>query len=134
MKAIVAIFTYFNILTKRIGICGNTGLIAGATTGTFLTFLDIVRTGLFFSDQEVLYASLLFTAFTWIVIVLMLCLLVRLTFSSVALGIFINCLITCFLTVYISNALTLFYLAWMLGIVVGVLVGVVLCRINRLFN
>ena len=91
-------------------------------------------TGLAPSDQEAVYMSLIVTAFTWFSVIFILCLLVRLSFRSVALATLPNCLLTCFLLVFICKWLSVFTFAWIIGMLIGVVVGRVLCFLHYVFS
>jgi len=134
MKLLVKFFTSLNIFTKRLGLCGNVGLIAGAIAGTFLMFLDMRQGGLIMNTTEAVQVALMLTLFTWMFIQFVLVILARLTFRSVAIPSFVNCLLTCFAVVFIVRALGLYVIAWFIGIVVGIIIGMLLCRINFIFN
>ena len=134
MRTIVKIFTSLSFLTKKLGICANVGLIAGAIAGTFLVLLNLLQGGLVVNNEEALYLGLILTGFTWIVILFILCMLVRFTLGSVALASFVNCLLTCLLTVFVCKWINAFHLAWLIGIVLGIIVGQLLCRLNYLFQ
>lgn len=134
MKLLVKFFTSLNIFTKRLGLCGNVGLIAGAISGTLLMHLDIIHGGLVLSTDEAVKIALLLTVFTWLVVVFILTILARLTFRSVAIPAFVNCVLTCFGMVFLTRALGLYVLAWLIGIVVGIIIGMILCRFNFFFN
>ncbi|HLP55661.1 MAG TPA: hypothetical protein VK151_11555 [Fluviicola sp.] len=135
MKLLVKFFTSLNIFTKRLGICGNVGLIAGAIAGTLLMLLYLRQGGsLTMNTTEAVQVALMLTLFTWIFIQFVLVILARLTFRSVAIPSFVNCLLTCFAVVFIVRALGLYIAASFIGIVVGIIIGMLLCRINFIFN
>lgn len=121
--------------TSRLGICGNTGLITGAISGGLLTVLYF-RQGmhLLLTETEVLNVSLILTVFCWLVIIFILCMLVRLTFRSVAVPALINTFLVCYVTTFLSNYFHAFEYAWLIGIVVGIMIGTVLCKIASLLN
>lgn len=134
MNSIVKIFTFLSTYTKHIGICGNVGLIAGAIAGTLLSLLDFLNGGITLSLEEALYIALILGGFTWLVILFILCILSKLTFSSIALPSLLNCLLCCFATVFIARYLNMYPYAWAIGIVMGILIGMLLCRINGLLK
>lgn len=134
MKSLINFFTSLNTFTKRIGLCGNVGLMAGAIAGMFLMMLDIRQGGLIMSTLEAIQVSLLLTLFTWIFILFVLVTLARLTFRSIAIPSLINCLLTCFAVVFIVRELGLYIIAWLIGLLVGTIIGMLLCRINFIFD
>jgi hypothetical protein len=134
MKLLVKFFTSLNIWTKRLGLCGNVGLIAGAIAGTTLMLLYLKLGTLSLTNQDAVKIALILTAFTWLVVIFVLVILARLTFRSTAIPSFVNCLLTCFAVVFITHLLDLYILAWLIGIVVGIIIGMLLCRLNFLMN
>lgn len=134
MKALISFFTSLNIFTKRIGLCGNVGLMAGAISGTFLMLLDIRQGGVTMSTKEAVQVSLMLAATTWLFVQFVLVILARLTFRSVAIPSIVNCLLTCFVVVFLVRALGLYIIAWFIGMIVGIIIGMLLCRINFIFN
>ncbi len=134
MNSIVRFFTILSGPLNRVGTCGIVGLIAGAIAGLSLTLLDFSQGSVTLSQQDAIYISLILTGFTWIIVLFILTILVRLTFSSVALASLVNCLLTCFATVFLTRAINNFPLAWLIGMVCGILIGMLLCRINALLT
>lgn len=134
MNYIVRFFTFFSRYLNRIGTCGNVGLIAGAIAGLSLTILDISQGTVVLTDQEAIYIALILTGFTWLIVLFILTILVRLTFASIALASLVNCLLVCFATVFLTKAIDNYPLAWLVGIICGILIGMILCRINALFS
>jgi hypothetical protein len=134
MKTIVKIFTALVPLTRRIGTCGNVGLIAGAIAGLLLFTLDFMYQGLSLTNADAARLAAVLTAFTWLTVIFFLCIFVRLTFASVAIPSFINCAITCFLTVFVVKWLNAYPFAYIIGIILGIIVGVLLCRLNYIFS
>jgi hypothetical protein len=134
MNSIVRFFTILSGPLNRVGTCGIVGFIAGSIAGLLLTILDFFQGSVTLSQQEAIYISLLLAGFTWIVVLFILTILVRLTFRSVALASLVNCLLTCFATVFLTRALNNYALAWFIGMVCGILIGMLLCRINALLT
>jgi|GEM_PF-4740537 len=138
MSALVKILTALKFLTSRIGVCGNVGLIAGAIAGFFIFMLDFIHDGLGLNNSSAAYLSLILSGLSWLVVLFMLTIFVRLTLASIAFPSLVNCLITCFLTVFLSKWMNAYAFAYLIGIIVGALVGMVLCRLNfllsKLFN
>lgn len=134
MNTIVKFFTLLAAPLKKVGICGNVGFIAGAIAGLTLTLLDFLKGGLTLSQQDTIYIALILTGFTWLIILFILTILVRLTFSSVALASLFNCLLVCFATVFLTRAINNYPLAWLIGMICGILIGMFLCRINALLS
>ncbi len=134
MNLLVRLALFLSKYTKRIGICGNVGLIAGSIAGLILTLLNLVNGGLFLPQQEALFVALILTGFTWLVILFILYFFVRMTLQSTAIPSLVNCLLTCIATVFISSYLNAFSYSWLLGIIIGVLVGMSLCRLNSAFQ
>lgn len=120
-------------LTSKLGLCGNTGFIAGSIAGFFLELVDVINRGYHLSNfQEVLVDSLLLTAVAWLCVLFVLCVICHLTFASVAAPSLVNCFITCLLTTYVTNKLLLYRWAVPIGMLIGILVGLFLCRLNEL--
>jgi hypothetical protein len=132
MRTITALFKFPSRYTKRLGVCGNAGLIVGAIAGGILALLNFLRGGnMALTGAEVLYIGLMLTLFGWLTLLFILGALVRYPISSVAVPTFVNALLVCLLTTYVSNYSGLFVIAWLIGILVGILVGYLLCAIYK---
>jgi hypothetical protein len=132
MRTIAAFFKFLSRYTKRLGVCGNAGLIVGAIAGGILALLNFLRGGnIALTDAEVLYIGLMLSLFGWLTLLFILGALVRYPISSVAVPTFVNALLVCLLTTYLSNRSGLFEMAWLIGILVGILVGYLLCTIYK---
>ena len=135
MNLVVKFFTSLNILTKRLGLCGNVGLIAGAIAGLILMYYYLLNGSVVvLSDEEAVIIALMLTAFTWIINMFFLWILARLAFFSVAVPSFVNCLLTCFAVVFVVRLTGTYIIAWLVGIVLGIIIGMILCRINFLYQ
>ncbi|HEX8651570.1 MAG TPA: hypothetical protein VF708_12080 [Pyrinomonadaceae bacterium] len=134
METLIRILSVFTPITRRLGICGDVGLIAGALSGFIIADFAWAAKGLYFTDKVALLNALILTLFTWIVVLFILCVQAKFTFRSVALPSLFNCFLTCLLTTFISKWLKAYSFAWIIGMVVGGLIGLLLCRINSLIN
>jgi len=134
MRFLIRFLTFLSKYTKRLSICANIGLLAGAIAGITLSALDLIQAGITLTNLEAVYISLILTGFTWLIALFVLCVFSQMTFRSVALSSLFNNLLVCFFTVFISKYLLAYSLAWLIGILVGLLVGLLLCRLNHLFR
>jgi hypothetical protein len=135
MNLLVKFFTSLNILTKRLGLCGNVGLIAGAIAGLILMYYYLLNANVVvLSNEEAAIIALMLTAFTWIINMFFLWILARLSFFSVAVPSFVNCLLTCFAVVFVVRATGTYIVAWLIGIIIGIIIGMLLCRLNFLYQ
>lgn len=135
MNLLVKFFTSLNILTKRLGLCGNVGLIAGGIAGLILMYYYLLNANVVvLTNKEAAIIALMITAFTWIINMFFLWILARLSFFSVAVPSFVNCLLTCFAVVFVVRLTGTYIIAWLVGIVLGIIIGMLLCRINFLYQ
>ena len=129
MKSIASFFRYLGTYTKRLGNCGNVGLIVGALSGGMLTLLFISKGGsLSLTDNEAIKIAGILTIFSWLVLVFILTILIRLRFSSIAVGSFLITLFVTFITVYLSHKFELFEYAWLIGMLVGISLTALICK------
>jgi hypothetical protein len=126
--------TYLAKFFSKLGICAKVGFMAGGLTGIALTIMDLFKQGLVLSAPEAVYVSLAMAIFSWLLIVFLLGLAFRYSFSSVTFPTLLNCLLTAFATVFLSRLLGAFPLAWLLGMVIGLIIGIILCRLNYLLE
>ena len=136
MNSLIKFLLILTPLTKRIGTCGNVGLLAGTIAGIIISLTTwLIHTAplLTSSNQAIILASLL-SIFSWSVIIFVLCALVQLSIKSIALPALFNCILTCFFTVFITKELNIYNIAWLIGMLIGAIVGGLLCRINFILN
>ncbi len=121
----------FTPITRRLGVCGNVGFIAGALSGFILADMTWAFPALAYMSNQIAFAnSIVLGLFAWVWVLFVLCVQAALTFRSVAIPSLFNCLVTCLLTVFISKWLNAYSFAWLIGMFVGASVGMILCRIN----
>jgi hypothetical protein len=116
---------------RRLGTCGNAGVIVGAVVGGLLTLLDFLDGPLSPTAAELLRLWLLLSIFGWLVLLFVLAGLVRLALGGVALPALINALLVTGLTIWICRILGAWGWAFLIGIAVGILVGALLCGLYR---
>ena len=135
MSTFAKFFRILQFITYKLSICANTGFTAGSIAGFFLE-LDYSFNNSFHlsSVQEVIIDSLILTGGAWLIILFVLCIIARYTFSSVALPALLNCFLTCYVTTFICNNYSLFPLGWVIGIVVGIVIGSILCKFNLILS
>jgi hypothetical protein len=121
-------------LLKRLGTCGNAGLIVGMLTGGLLALLDFLDGPLAPTLTQIIRLWLVTALFGWLVLLAIFVGLVRWRFSAVALPSLVNAVLVAGLTLLICQALGAFAYAWWIGILVGLLVGRLLCLINNLLQ
>jgi hypothetical protein len=130
-KLINFVYSY----TQKLGICGNTGLIVGLTSGLMLSFLNIkMGPNLVLTNDEVWKVALLLGLFCWLLILFLLLVFMRLRLSEILAPSLFNSLLVCFLTVFLVNKLSLYPIAWLIGMIVGIIVGFLLCQISKSLN
>lgn len=132
MNFFYKLINHVYIYTQKLGICGNTGLIAGITTGLILCFYNLRLGGLaVFNSTEAWQVGLLLTLFCWLEVMFLIVLFLRLRLSSIIVPTFFNCLLVCMLTVFVVSKLNLFFIAWLIGLLIGIMVGYVLCQFSK---
>jgi F0F1-type ATP synthase assembly protein I len=130
-----AMIKWLSSYLKHIGLCGNTGLIAGTLAGITLTILNIQYEGtLSFSPQQFFQVTVALILFCWIVILFLFVVMARLKLSQVAIPALFNVIIVVFLTTYWSWKWNVFPWSWLLGMLIGMLIGYLLCRFSKLFK
>jgi hypothetical protein len=119
-------------LTKRLGPCGNAGLIAGSLTGILLSLLGWEESGsVSLSAEQIVAAIAMIAAFSWVVLLFILITLLRMSPPSVLAPSFVNVLAVVSLTVLSTAAVDGYDFAALIGPVVGMLVGSGLCFLSR---
>lgn len=132
-----AIFAYFfepaARWLRRLGVCGNAGVIVGTLAGLLLFALDFIHGGgLALSVSEAVRIALLLAAAGWLVLLFVFTAFGRASLASVAVPAAVNSLLVCTLTVLLTRALGLYPVAVLVGIVIGMAIGAALCTLyNR---
>ena len=116
---------------RRLGTCGNSGVIVGAVVGGLLSLLDFLDGPLAPTTAEFLWLWLLLSLFGWLVLLFVLAGLVRLALGGVALPALFNSVLVTALTIWLCRALSAWGWALLIGILAGILVGVLLCGLYR---
>lgn len=133
MRAVARVILWIGGYLRRLGTCGNAGIIVGLIAGGALALLDFEENGaLTLTAPEALRSWLLLALFAWLVLLFLFVALARWSFRSVAVPTLANSLLVSGLTVWICRARDVYHLGLLVGIVVGVLVGVLLCRLYNM--
>jgi hypothetical protein len=131
MKLIATLLAWFSTFLRRIGVCGNAGVIVGLLTGGALWFLDFLHEPLVLSDPDALRMWGILALFGWVALLFVFLALVRWPFSSIVIPTLVNAVLVSGITLYGSRALGLFAIAWLLGLLIGALLGFLLCRLYK---
>lgn len=135
MKPFTKLISLLYPYTQRLGVCGNTGLIAGVITGLILGILNLrIGPGLVLTNTEAWQLAGILALFSWIVIVFLLLLVLRVKLSQVIIPVLINTLLVCSLTVFTVNTFHLFPIAWLIGMLIGIIIGYLLCQLSKLLK
>ena len=130
MGAIAKLVKWLAGLLRRLGVCGNAGIIVGMLAGTALMLLDFVEGfALVLSASEALRVWIILTLFGWLALLFIFKVFVRWPLAAVAVPTFVNAALVTFITVYVSRALDLYPWAWLIGLLAGMLIGFLLCRL-----
>lgn len=116
---------------RRLGTCGNAGIIVGAIVGGLLSLLDLLHGPLNVAGADFWRLWIALSLFGWLALLFILAGLVRLTLSSVALPALVNSALVTFLTLWICRAIPAWGWAVPIGILIGMLIGVLLCGLYR---
>ena len=127
MKLIAALSKFL----RKIGVCGNAGVIVGMLAGGALSLLDLLQDPLVLSDAQALRMWAILALFGWLVLLFVFVAFVRWPLSSVIIPTLVNAVLVSAVTLYVSRALDLFQWAWLIGFLVGVLLGFLLCRLYK---
>ena len=132
-------FTTVSRRLAALGLCTNSGMIAGLVTGVILSILHYSH-ALFGhpfaapTARDLLIIALLLLALCWLCLMFALVVLGRLQFRSVALPALFTAAVVVGLTVWLTDRLSLWRWSWLLGLIIGLLVGFALCQAGRLFH
>ena len=125
---------------RLLGLCANSGMIAGFITGGILSIVHYAHaremTGHTFTvtPGDLLFIALMLTAFCWLFLMFALVVLGRLQFGSVALPALFTTALVVGLTVFLADWLSAEAWSWLLGLAVGLMVGLALCLASRFFT
>ena len=126
---------WFSSHLKHLGLCGNTGFIAGCFAGIILTILNMQYEGaLALSVEEFYKVCAMLILFCWVVIIFLLVFLAKFKFSHVAIPAFVNVFVVVFITVFLSWKWDVFEWAWLIGMLIGIIIGYLLCRFSRVLK
>lgn len=129
------IIKWFSAHLKHIGLCGNTGFIAGTFAGIILSILNMQYEGaLTLTTPEFFKITIELILFCWIVVVFVFVFFGKLKFSQVVIPALFNVIVVVFLTAWISWKLNIFPWAWLIGMIIGLLIGYLLCRFSKLLK
>jgi hypothetical protein len=131
---------WFTTLSRRLaalGLCTNSGMIAGLITGGILSILHHAHA--LFGDpigavtaRDLLIIALMLLSLCWLCLMFALVILGRLQFRSVALPALFTAAVVVGLTVWLTERLSLWAWSWLVGLIIGFLVGFALCQAGRL--
>lgn len=138
MHALVLLMTGLSRRLRVLGLCANSGMIVGLTTGGILSIVkyanDVHSHPLSApTPEDLVYIVLMLTALCWLFLMFALVAMCRLQFVSVALPALFTTAVVVGLTVWLTERLSLHAWAWLLGLIVGLVVGLSLCLASRLF-
>jgi len=138
MDAFARLFMEVSRRLRALGLCANSGMIAGLVTGGILSIVHYAHAahGHPFTaptPRELLYIALMLAGLCWLCLMFALVVLGRLQFRSVALPALFTTAVVVGLTVWLTESLSLWRWSWLLGLVVGLMVGFALCLASRLF-
>ena len=131
MRSIARLVAWLAPYLRRIGVCGNAGVIVGLLTGGALALLDFLANPLVLSGPEALRAWAILALFGWLVLLFVFRALVRWPLGTIVVPTLVNAVLVSGITLYLSRALELFPWAWLLGFLVGMALGLLLCRLYR---
>ena len=135
MNILYSTINFVNSYTRKLGICGNTGLIVGLVSGLLLSFLNIkLNLTLHLTNDEVFKVALMLGLFCWLLILFLLVVFIRLRLGEILVPSLFNSLLVGFLTVFLVNKFSLYYIAGLIGMLIGIIVGFLLCQISKLLN
>jgi hypothetical protein len=138
MQAFALAFTAVSRRFGQLGLCANSGMIAGFVTGLILSIVSyahLVLSHPFAPPRpgELALIALMLAALGWLCLIFALVLLGRLQFRSVALPALFTTALVVALTVWLTASLSAWAWSWLLGLVVGLVVGFALCLASRFF-
>jgi hypothetical protein len=138
MQALVLAFTAVSRRLAMLGLCANSGMIAGLVSGGVLSIVDYAHHVYAHpftapTPRELLFIALMLAGLCWLCLIFALVVLGRLQLGSVALPALFTTALVVGLTVWLTRSLSLWAWSWLLGLVVGLLVGFALCLASRLF-
>lgn len=132
MRSLAKLILWLAGYLRRLGTCGNAGLIAGVITGGALALLDFLEGGaLTLTAAEALRVWLMLALFAWLLLLFVFVALARWSFGSVAVPALVNALLVGGLTMWICRALDIYHLGLLVGILIGLLIGYLLCGLYR---
>jgi hypothetical protein len=130
MRAIAKLVRWLAGFLRRLGVCGNAGVIVGMLAGAALMLLDFVDGfALVLSASETLRVWAALTLFGWLALLFIFKAFVRWPLAAVAVPTLVNAALVTFVTVYVSRALDVYEWAWLIGLLAGMLIGFLLCRL-----
>jgi hypothetical protein len=131
MRLIARLVAWLSRYLRRIGVCGNAGVIVGLLAGGAIALLDLLKHPLVLSNPEAVRTWVILALLGWLVLIVVFVGFVRWSLASVVVPTLVNAVLVSGITLYLSRALGLFPWAWLLGLVVGMVLGLLLCRLYR---
>ena len=135
LSLLARLLLVFRFITAKFSVCTNVGFMAGALCGFMLVLEhNVDRAYHLASLHDVLIVALLLALTAWLFILLVLCVIARFAFASIALPSLISCFLTAFMTTYLCNRYSIFAWGLLVGMLVGIVIGAALCVINGFFR
>jgi hypothetical protein len=131
MRLIARLVAWLSQYLRRIGVCGNAGVIVGLLAGGAIALLDFLENPLVLANPAALRVWVILALFGWLVLLIVFRAFVRWPLATIVVPTLVNAVLVSGLTLYVSRALGLFPWAWLLGFVIGLLLGLLLCRLYR---
>jgi hypothetical protein len=132
MRAIARLVKWLGAFLRKLGVCGNVGIIIGMLAGTALTLLDLKEGGaLVLSNADAVKVWALLVLVCWLAVLFFFKVFVRWPLASVAVPTLVNAVLVVGLTVYLSRALDAYFWAWLIGLLAGMLIGFLLCTFYK---
>lgn len=114
---------------SRLGVCANTGAIAGALTGMFLGgyLLTLPHHRIALRDAAIVGVGV--GMIDWLAVIFVLVAVGRYVLSDVFLSSFFTCIVASTIAACTIDAVRVPALSMLVGLLVGLIVGAILCRL-----